>query len=188
YHKPPTEINHTLVQTYDINIFTVSRQVYYTMSNQNSIDMMTSLNGLPLIVMELKNQLTTQTVEHAIRQFKRDRDPKELLFRFKERTAVFFAVDTDEVYMTTQLNKDNTFFLPFNRGNNGGKGNPLVEGDYRTSYLWQQVLQPDSLLDILFRFLYVEKKSIRDSNGDIIDEKEIVIFPRYHQLDAVRKI
>src|SRR5699024_5413937 len=188
YHKPPTEMTQTLVENYENNIFTVSRQVYYSMLNQNSIDMMISLNGLPLIVMELKNQLTTQTVEHAIRQFKRDRDPKELLFRFKERAAVFFAVDTDEVYMTTQLNKDNTFFLPFNRGNNGGKGNPLVEDDYRTSYLWQEVLQPDSLLDILFRFIYDEKKSIRDTNRDIIDEKEVVIFPRYHQSDAVRKI
>lgn len=188
YNKPPTEMNQTLVENYENNIFTVSRQVYYSASNQNSVDMMISLNGLPLIVMELKNQLTNQTVEDSMRQFKKDRDPKELLFQFKKRAVVFFAVDTDEVYMATQLNKNNTFFLPFNKGNNGGKGNPPVEGDYRTSYLWQEVLQPDSLLDILFRFLYVEKKSIRDSNGDIVDEKEVVIFPRYHQLDAVRKI
>lgn len=188
YNKPPTEMNETMVENYENNIFTVSRQVYYSASNRNSIDMMISLNGLPLIVMELKNQLTGQTVEHSIRQFKKDRDPKESLFQFKSHAVVFFAVDTDEVYMTTQLNKDNTFFLPFNRGNNGGKGNPPVEGDYRTSYLWQEVLQPNSLLDILFRFLYVETKSIRDNNGDIIDEKEVVIFPRYHQLDAVRKI
>lgn len=188
YNKPPTEMNETLVENYENNIFTVSRQVYYSASNRNSIDMMISLNGLPLIVMELKNQLTGQTVEHSIKQFKKDRDPKEPLFQFKSRAVVFFAVDTDEVYMTTQLNKDSTFFLPFNRGNNGGKGNPPVEGDYRTSYLWQEVLRPDSLLDILFRFLYVDKKSIRDSNGDIVDEKEVVIFPRYHQLDAVRKI
>ncbi len=188
YNKPPTEMNQTLVENYENNIFTVSRQVYYSASNQNSIDMMISLNGLPLIVMELKNQLTNQTVEHSMRQFKKDRDPKELLFQFKKRAIVFFAVDTDEVYMTTQLNKNSTFFLPFNRGNNGGKGNPPVEDNYRTAYLWQEVLQPDSLLDIFFRFLYVEKKSIRDSNGDIIDEKEVVIFPRYHQLDAVRQI
>lgn len=188
YNKPPTEMNKTLVENYENNIFTVSRQVYYSAANRNSIDMMISLNGLPLIVMELKNQLTNQTVEDSIKQFKKDRDPKEPLFQFKKRAVVFFAVDTDEVYMTTQLNKDNTFFLPFNRGNNGGKGNPTVEGNYRTSYLWQAVLRPDSLLDILFRFIYVEKKSIRDSNGDIIDEKETVIFPRYHQLDAVRKI
>lgn len=188
YNKPPTEMNETLVENYENNVFTVSRQVYYSASNRNSIDMMISLNGVPLIVMELKNQLTGQTVEDSIRQFKKDRDPKEPLFQFKSRAVVFFAVDTDEVYMTTQLNKDSTFFLPFNRGNNGGKGNPPVEEDYRTSYLWQEVLQPESLLDILFRFLYVETKNIRDSNGDIIDEKEIVIFPRYHQLDAVRKI
>lgn len=188
YNKPPTEMNQTLVENYENNIFTVSRQVFYSAENRNSIDMMLSLNGLPLVVMELKNQLTGQTVEHSMKQFKKDRDSRELLFQFKKRAVVFFAVDTDEVYMTTQLNKGNTFFLPFNRGNEDGKGNPLVPGEYRTSYLWQSVLQPDSLLDILFRFLYVEKKSIRDSTGDIIDEKEVVIFPRYHQLDAVRKI
>ncbi|SIS66580.1 type I restriction endonuclease subunit R [Salimicrobium salexigens] len=188
YNKPPTDMNRTLVENYEQNIFTVSRQVYYSAANRNSIDMMISLNGLPLVVMELKNQLTGQTVEHSMKQFRKDRDPNELLFQFKKRAVVFFAVDTDEVYMTTQLNKGSTFFLPFNRGNEGGKGNPPIEGNYRTSYLWQEVLDPDSLLDILFRFVYVQKENIRDSNGDIIDEKEIVIFPRYHQLDAVRKI
>lgn len=188
YNKPPTEMNKTLVENYESNIFTVSRQVYYSRDNRNSIDMMLSLNGLPLVVMELKNQLTNQTVEHSMMQFKKDRNPRELLFEFKKRAVVFFAVDTDEVYMTTQLNKDSTFFLPFNKGNNGGKGNPVEDGEYRTSYLWKSVLQPDSFLDILFRFLYVEKKNIRDSTGDIIDHKEVVIFPRYHQLDAVRKV
>ncbi len=123
-----------------------------------------------------------------MKQLKKDRDPNELLFQFKKRAVVYFGVDTDQVYMATQLNKEKTFFLPFNRGNNGGKGNPVVEGDYRTSYLWKEVLQPDSLIDILFRFVYIQKENIRDSNGDIIDEKETVIFPRYHQLDAVRKV
>ncbi|GEK59407.1 restriction endonuclease subunit R [Marinococcus halophilus] len=188
YNKPPTDMNKTLVENYAKNIFTVSRQVYYSSSNRNSIDMMLSLNGLPVVVMELKNQLTSQTVEHSIKQFKKDRDPKELLFQFKKRAIVYFGVDTDEVYMTTRLQKDSTFFLPFNKGNNGGKGNPPVKGDYRSSYLWKEVLHPESLMDILFRFAYVQKENVRDSNGEIIDEKEVVIFPRYHQLDAVRKI
>lgn len=188
YNKPPTDMNRTLVEKYEQNIFTVSRQVYYSVGSHKSIDMMLSINGLPLVVMELKNQLTGQTVEHSVKQFKKDRDPNELLFQFKKRAVVFFGVDTDQVYMTTQLNKGKTFFLPFNRGNDGGKGNPVVEGDYRTSYLWKEILQPDSLIDILFRFVYIQKENIRDSNGDIIDEKEIVIFPRYHQLDAVRKV
>ncbi|ASK61344.1 restriction endonuclease subunit R [Virgibacillus phasianinus] len=188
YNKPPTDMNRTLVEKYERNIFTVSRQVYYSAGSHKSIDMMLSINGLPLVVMELKNQLTGQTVEHSMKQFKKDRDPNELLFQFKKRAVVFFGVDTDQVYMTTQLNKGKTFFLPFNRGNNGGKGNPVVEGDYRTSYLWKEILQPNSLIDILFRFVYIQKENIRDSNGDIIDEKEIVIFPRYHQLDAVRKV
>ncbi|WP_239710282.1 MULTISPECIES: type I restriction endonuclease [unclassified Mammaliicoccus] len=188
YNKPPTEMNKTLVENYESNIFTVSRQVYYSSKNRNSIDMMLSLNGLPLVVMELKNQLTNQNVENSMKQFKKDRDPRELLFEFKRRAVVFFAVDTDEVYMTTQLNKDSTFFLPFNKGNKGGKGNPVEDGEYRTSYLWKSVLQSDSFLDILFKFLYVEKKNIGDSTGDIIDHKEVVVFPRYHQLDAVRKV
>lgn len=188
FNKPPSTMNQLLLDRYEKNIFTVSRQVYYSNKNNNSIDMMISLNGLPIAVMELKNQLTNQTVEHSIRQFKKDRDPREALFRFKKRVIVFFAVDADEVYMATQLNKDKTFFLPFNKGNDGGKGNPVIYNDYRTSYLWKDILQKDSLLDILFRFVYVEKEDVQDSTGEIIDKKETVIFPRYHQLDVVRKI
>lgn len=188
YNKPVSTMNRTLIEQYEQNIFTVSRQVYYSSKNNNSIDMLISLNGLPIAVLELKNQLTNQTVENSKKQFMNDRDPRELLFQFKKRAIVFFAVDTDEVYMTTQLNRDKTFFLPFNRGNNGGKGNPIVYNDYRTSYLWNDILQKDSLLDILFRFVYVNQEDIQDSSGEIIDKKETVIFPRYHQLDVVRKI
>ncbi|MDQ0157917.1 type I restriction endonuclease subunit R [Robertmurraya andreesenii] len=188
YNKPVSTMNQMLIDLYNENIFTVSRQVYYSSQNNNSIDMMVSLNGLPLIVMELKNQLTGQTVEDSMKQFRNDRDPRELLFQFKKRAIVFFAVDTDEVYMTTRLNGNKTFFLPFNRGNNGGQGNPVVYGDYRTSYLWKDILQKDSLLDILFRFVYVELDEIKDSTGEIVEKKETVIFPRYHQLDVVRKV
>ena len=188
YNKPPSSLNETLIQNYKSNIFTVSRQVYYSNQNKNSLDMVIFLNGLPIVVMELKNPLTNQTVEQAKQQFKTDRDPKELLFQPKKRVVVYFAVDTEEVWMTTQLNKENTFFLPFNRGNQGGKGNPVIYNNYRTSYLWGDILQKDSLLDILFRFVYIEEKDIKDSTGEIFDKKETVIFPRYHQLDVVRKI
>lgn len=188
YNKPVSSMNQLLTDLYGKNIFTVSRQVYYSSKNQNSIDMMISLNGLPIAVLELKNQLTNQTVEDSKKQFMKDRDPKELLFQFKKRAVVFFAVDTDEVYMTTQLNGEKTFFLPFNRGNEGGKGNPVIYNDYRTSYLWKDILQKDSLLDILFRFVFVKQEDIKDSTGEIVDKRETVIFPRYHQLDVVRKI
>lgn len=188
YNKPPSNLNKMLIENYESNIFTVSRQVYYSEKHNNSLDTVLFINGFPVVVMELKNQLTGQTVEHAKRQFEKDRDPKELLFQPKKRVVVYFAVDTDEVWMTTMLNKDETYFLPFNRGNQGGKGNPVIYNDYRTSYLWNTILQKDSLLDILFRFVYIEKKDIKDETGKVVSQKEIVIFPRYHQLDVVRQI
>ena len=188
YNKPPSTLNKLLMENYRKNIFTVSRQVYYSHQHNNSLDVVLFLNGFPIVVMELKNPLTGQTYEHAERQFMYDRDPRELLFQFKKRVIVYFAVDTEEVSMTTRLNREETFFLPFNRGNQGGKGNPTIYNNYRTSYLWNDVLQKDSVLDLLFRFVYVEEKDIRDSTGEIVDQREVVIFPRYHQLDVVRKI
>ncbi|MFC0212117.1 type I restriction endonuclease subunit R [Paenibacillus chartarius] len=188
YNQPVSYMNQTLLEMYTKNIFTISRQVYYSSQNNNSIDMLVSLNGLPIAVLELKNPLTNQTADDAKRQYMNDRDPKELLFQFKKRAIVFFAVDPDEVYMTTRLEKERTFFLPFNKGNNGGKGNPPVLDDYKTAYLWKEILQKNSLIDILFRFVFVKQEDILDSTGEIIDKKETVIFPRYHQLDVVRKI
>ncbi|MED3575868.1 type I restriction endonuclease subunit R [Cytobacillus praedii] len=188
YNQPVSTMNQTLIDLYNQNIFTVSRQVFYSNQNNNSIDMLVSLNGLPIAVLELKNPLTSQTVDDAKKQFMTDRDPKELLFQFKKRAIVYFAVDPDEIYMATQINKEKTFFLPFNKGNNGGKGNPTVYNDYKTSYLWKDILQKDSLIDILFRFVFIKQEDIKDSTGEIIDKKETVIFPRYHQLDVVRKV
>lgn len=188
YNKPVSSMNQILIDLYGKNIFTESRQVYYSSQNTNSIDMMISINGLPIAISELKNPLTGQTVDNAKKQYIEDRDPRELLFQFKKRAIVYFAVDPDEVYMTTQLNKEKTFFLPFNKGCNGGKGNPVQYDDYKTSYLWKEILQKDSLIDILFRFVFVKQEDIKDSTGEIIDKKETVIFPRYHQLDVVRKI
>ena len=143
------------------------------------MDVVLSLNGFPVIVMELKNQFTNQNVYNAIKQFKQDRNPKETLFGFNQRVLVYFAVDTDEVYMTTELKGDKTFFLPFNKGNNRGKGNPVVEGKEKTSYLWEEILTKDSLLDIIKRFYFIQE----DDKGN-----KRAIFPRFHQLDAVRKI
>ncbi|MBM7699657.1 type I restriction endonuclease subunit R [Kurthia huakuii] len=189
YNKPPTDMNKTLYEQYAKNRFNVARQVYYSDKHNNSLDMVLFLNGLPIVVMELKNPLTNQTVEHAMKQLKKDRDPREQLFKFNERVAVYFAVDPDEVFMTTKLDKEKTYFLPFNKGNNGGKGNLLAYGDnYRTHYLWDEILTPDSLLDILYRFIFVKKDDIKDSNGETIGERQMLIFPRFHQLDAVRKL
>ncbi|AST94713.1 type I restriction endonuclease subunit R [Shouchella clausii] len=189
YNKPPTDMNKTLNEQYGKNRFNVARQVYYSDKHTNSLDMVLFLNGLPLVVMELKNPLTNQTVEHAMKQLKDDRDPREQLFKFNERVAVYFAVDPDEVFMTTKLDKGKTYFLPFNKGNNGGKGNPLTNGDnYRTHYLWEDILAPDSLLDILYRFIFIKKDDIKDSNGETIGERQMLIFPRFHQLDVVRKL
>lgn len=188
YNKPSTTMNQLMNDLYSKNRFTVSRQVHYSDKHNNSLDMVLFVNGLPLVVIELKNQFTGQTVEHAMKQLSNDRDPRETLFKFNERVVVYFAVDPDEVYMTTELKKEKTRFLPFNRGNNGGKGNAVVYNNYRTHYLWDEILQPDSLLDILFRFVFVKKDDILDSNGETIGERKALIFPRFHQLDVVRKL
>lgn len=180
YFKPASNMNQTDAVNYTKNILSVTRQVHYSLKNENSIDVVLFINGLPVVTMELKNQITGQTVENAKRQYKYDRDRRELLLNFKSRCLVHFAVDTDEVYMTTKLEGANTYFLPFNKGNNGGKGNPIGDGNYRTSYLWNEVLQKDSLLDIIQRFVHLK---VSDDG-----KKETLIFPRYHQLNAVRKI
>lgn len=156
YNKPASSMNNTILELYKKNIFTATRQVYYSKENKNSIDMMISINGLPILVMELKNQFTGQNIYNSMKQFKEDRDPNEQLFKFKERVVVFLAVDTDEIYMTTRLNKNKTFFLPFNKGNEGGAGNPTNGYDFRTTYLWEDILQKDSLVDILFRFVFIK--------------------------------
>ena len=148
--------------------------------------MVLSLNGLPIVTLELKNPMTDQTWQNAIYQYKQDRDPRELIFQFKKRSLVHFAVDTDQVYMTTQLNGDKTSFLPFNLGNDQGAGNPKNPRGYKTSYLWEKILNRESLLDILARFLHLEVKERKFQNRKVT--RETMIFPRYHQLDCVRKL
>jgi type I restriction enzyme R subunit len=187
FFKPAHGMNPELGAQYAANRLSVTRQLRYSSKNSNELDLVLSLNGLPVITAELKNPMTGQTVNHAIRQYKNDRDHRERLFEFKKRALVHFAVDTELVYMTTRLSGKATHFLPFNRGDDGGAGNPINKKGYRTSYLWEQVWQQDSLLDILARFLHLQVEDKRTEAGKLI-KKETMIFPRYHQLCAVRDL
>ena len=187
YFKPASGLNPDAVQMYNSNSLKVYRQIYYSKKNKNSVDIVLGLNGLPVATLELKNQFTGQNVNHAKKQYKDTRDPKELLFSFKKRALVHFSVDSDEVFMATKLEGSKTFWLPFNQGNGNGKGNPINKsGDYRTAYLWNYILQKDSWLQVLQQFIHLQTEEVI-SNGKIY-KKEKMIFPRYHQLDAVREI
>ncbi|WP_408954775.1 type I restriction endonuclease subunit R [Natroniella sp. ANB-PHB2] len=185
YFKPPTSFNQKLNELYQQNIFSVIEELNY--KDAKRIDLVIFLNGLPIIAFELKNPLTGQTYKNAIKQLRTTRKPNEKLFKFKQRTIVSFALDTEEAYMTTRLSGANTFFLPFNKGHKGGAGNPPVEGKLRTHYIWEELLQKDSLLEILQKFVFVDVEEKTDEAGNLKKE-EILIFPRYHQLDAVRKL
>jgi F0F1-type ATP synthase membrane subunit b/b' len=187
YFKPASKLNTEMLELYEKNRISVTRQVHYSTKNENSIDMLICVNGLPVVVLELKNPFTGQTYEDAIMQYKKDRSPNELLFQFKKRAIVYFAVDTQEVYMTTRLAGSKTFFLPFNKGCDGGKGNPDNPDGFKTAYLWEEILQKDSLMDILKRFVFIETQEKKDIDGNTYTS-ETVIFPRYHQLDVVRKL
>lgn len=190
YFAPNSALNETTQQQYDANIVKITRQVI-TEYNER-IDMVLSVNGIPVITIELKNEMsaTGWTVEDAMRQYRQDRNPQGKLFDFKKRALVHFAVDTQEVYMTTKLEGEGTRFLPFNRGFNDGKGNPPVENDVRTAYLWREVLRKDSLMELIGRFLHLsrEERKVRLSSGFRYITTESMIFPRFHQLDAVRKL
>lgn len=191
YFKPNTNLNPEAWQDYKKNIVKIYRQVHFSSNNPNlSIDVTIAVNGVPVATMELKNPLSGQTVENAKKQYKEDRDPRELLLQFKKRALVHFAVDTDEVYMTTKLEGEDTFFLPFNKGFNLGAGNPPETDNYRTAYLWEDVFSKDSLLDLIGKYLHLEvaEKKVYTEKGVIKKKKETLIFPRYHQLDVVRKL
>ncbi|WP_214779901.1 DEAD/DEAH box helicase family protein [Exiguobacterium sp. s22] len=191
YFKPVSGLNYDVLQKYDANQFTCTRQFAYSPNNNKTIDMVLLLNGIPIIALELKNQYTGQSVENAKVQFQKDRDPKELVFQFNTRFLVYFAVDHYEVYMTTKLAEKKTYFLPFNQGSNGpgkvgGKGNPENLDGYPTAYLWEQVLHRDNVMDIIQRFMNLEVKKEKQGNREVT--KRTLIFPRYHQLDVVRKL
>ncbi|EFS9254191.1 type I restriction endonuclease subunit R [Campylobacter upsaliensis] len=178
--KPNSSANEKAIENYNKNIFSITRQLYFSEKNNKSLDMMIFLNGLPLITMELKNPFTGQNVYNAIEQYKKDRDPRESIFK---QSVVHFALDSDLIYMSTKLEGIQTKFLPFNRGlNNGsgaiglecGGGNPAVKDKMKTSYFWEELLQKDTLSKLLFDF------TIKNSKG--------VIFPRFHQFDVVSRL
>ena len=183
YYPLPSELNPTAQEMYAKNIFCVTRQLYYSKDNSNSIDVMVSLNGLPILTMELKNHYTGQTVENAIKQYQTDRDAKDPLL-IPKRCAVHFAVDDDEIRMCTWLCGKSSWFLPFNKGVNGGAGNPINPNGVRTSYLWEEILRKESISDILENYAQVIKKKDEKTNT----EKVSVVWPRYHQLEVVRRL
>lgn len=187
YFKPESHLNPETIELYEKNILSVTRQVHFSVKNPDlSVDLVLFLNGLPIATVELKNPFTGQDVSNAERQFIYTRDTNEMLFQFKKRALVHFAVDPNEVSMTTHLKGEDTYFLPFNKGYQNGAGNPPNEHGYKTDYLWKEVWNKDSWMDIIQKFIHVEEKEIR-VNGKI-KIKETMIFPRYHQLDVVRKL
>ena len=190
FWKPETSLNETSRRQYEANILHCTRQLHYSLLNENSIDIVLFVNGIPVVSMELKCQFTGQDTTNAIQQYKFDRASKDTIFSFKERVLVHFAVDLTNVYMTTRLEGDKTYFLPFNQGSNGagkvgGKGNPNNPDGYDTAYLWESVLCKDRLLEIIQKYLHLETKR-NPKTGEILSER--MIFPRYHQLDVVTKL
>lgn len=183
YFKPESSMNEKATELYDKNIVECYRQWFYSSDTRNSVDMVLVLNGIPVFAFELKNQYTGQNVDNAKEQWMYNRDPREVCFQFNRRVLAYFCVDHAEAWMATKLAGKDTYFLPFNQGSNGagndgGKGNPANPHGYPTSYLWEVVFQKDSMMDILQKFLHLEKT----------DNEDRLIFPRYHQLDVVRKI
>ncbi|MBQ7872612.1 MAG: type I restriction endonuclease subunit R [Clostridia bacterium] len=190
YTKPATSYNQDLVAKYEKNILSVIEEVQA--SDEERVDLVIFLNGFAIMSFELKCNLAGQSYEDAIAQYRQDRNPKTRLFLFKSGCIVNFAMDLDEVHMTTKLTGVNTFFLPFNKGNgegiNTGKGNPLnIETGISVSYMWEDVLQKDMVIELLHKFVFVERKETRDPVTDKLKKSESVIFPRYHQLYCLRK-
>ena len=196
YFKPAHGLNDEVLALYAKNQLTVTRQVICHPGKHDTIDLLFAVNGLPVATCELKNPATGQNWRHAVHQYQNDRDPRAPLFVFQKRALVHFAVDPDEVHMTTRLAGQKTRFLPFNRGSNPGEiqcgaGNPQHPSGHRTGYFWEDVLQCDSFLDILGHFMFVEKKEekVDDRKGGHRRKvRETLIFPRFHQLDAVRSL
>jgi type I restriction enzyme R subunit len=190
YDKPVSNLNTKDAELFNKNIFSVTRQVHFSAQSEKSLDLVISINGLPVITFELKNELTKQNVKDAIKQYKTTRDPKEELFRLA-RCLVHFAVDTEQVWMCTHLKGENSFFLPFNKGNNNGAGNPTNPSGIKTDYLWKEILTKESITNIIQNYVQlIEEESEKIlPDGKIKKEKvKKMIFPRYHQLDSVRNL
>ncbi len=183
YVAPLASSSNEIKKRFNSNQFSVTRQVSYSVTNPLlEIDMVIFINGLPIITIELKNPWTGQSAKfHGIKQYKEDRDPKDTLLNFA-RCIVHFTLDTDEAYMTTKLEGKKTFFLPFNKGNNNGAGNPPNPNGYKTAYIWEEIFTKTSLADIIQHFVLLDGKDSDNLN------KRTLFFPRYHQLDVVRKL
>jgi len=194
--KPAHGLNDEVLAQYQANRLTVTRQIPCHPGDHSTVDLVFAVNGLPVATCELKNPWTGQSWRNAVRQYQEDRNPRAPLFEFKQRALVHFAADPDEVHMTTRLAGGKTFFLPFNRGSHPGEvqcgaGNPQHACGYRTGYFWEEILERESFLDILGHFVFVEKKEEKvddGKGGSRIRTRETMIFPRYHQLDATRKL
>lgn len=184
YRLPYNDLNPDVVANFAANVFSVTRQVHYSESDTfKSVDVVLFVNGLAVATMELKNPWTGQNVHNAIKQYRTDRDPREPLFEFG-RCLVHFAVDPDEVYMCAQLTGSDSNFLPFNKGFNFGKGNPVNPKGYKTAYLWEEILTHRSLTNIIEHFA----KFTVEKDKKTGKERKSLLFPRYHQLDVVRGI
>lgn len=187
FKKPNSAINTEHFRLYHQNLFTVQRQVYFSPRDERSVDMVLFLNGLPIITLELKNQLTGQNYNHAIHQYRTDRKPSDKLFAFK-RCLVHFAVDNNQAHMTTEIKGLGTYFLPFNKGYQDGAGNPPADGKFATHYLWEDVLTKDSVIELIGNFMLVQVDKKKDKQTGRVTKKETQLFPRYHQRDVVRKL
>lgn len=190
YTRPATDFNKDLTEKYESNIFSVMEEVWA--NDDERVDLVLFLNGLAIISLELKSEYSGQTYRDAIEQYRTDRNPKSRLFLWKAGCFVNFAMDTSEVMMTTKIDGPATFFLPFNKGRgegvHTGAGNPEVSDKLPVSYMWEEVLTKDSLLELIKKFIFIERVEKEDELTGSTKIKETVIFPRFHQLDLVRKL
>ena len=190
YRKPSSSFNGNDAEHYAANLFSVTQELKYSLSHENRLDLTVFVNGIPVITCELKNPLSGQTVHYGIRQYQNDRDPKEKMFSFA-RCMVHFAADTEQVFMCSELKAKASFFIPFNKGLNDGKGlppfgagNPVNPNGLKSHYLWEDILSKDALSNIIDQFAQV----IEETNEDTGKKKKKMIFPRYHQLTSVQQI
>lgn len=184
YFEPTNPVAEESRRLYEENLLHVQRQLKFSQTDEKSLDMVLFLNGLPIFTVELKNQISGQNVEHAMKQYRDTRDPKEPLFRFK-RCLAHFAVDNALVYVATELANAKTLFLPFNQGADGGAGNPPCQTGYATGYLWREIWRKPRILDLIQRFIRVV--DVLDDKGKK-NGKQRQIFPRFHQLSCVREL
>lgn len=191
YGKPATDFNPELSKLYSENIFSVMQEVYADKDNKERVDLVIFINGFAVISFELKSNSQGQNYEDAIRQYRTSRNPKDRLFLFKSGCLVNFAMDTEEVYMTSRLAKEKTFFIPFNIGKgegvNSGEGNPQFLDKYSVSYMWEDILKKETLVEVITKFIFVETKESKDPLTGKRKVSQRLIFPRYHQLDMIRK-